>query len=472
MREHRSVACYGPANESPAQLATRTPTIGPRPDSVKRRDRACGLPRFRDRLPRAGDDDARHSSDGHPPHILARWDLFGVEPPYVHRVGVIALEQPSGRHTPARGHYRYEAQSAKAHLMGASARRRPRPRSSAGGRRRSGRVIVTTLPIRLTRCDSAQLMRLGPAYERDAAAMTRVRHNPRVPSTDRFPHARRRRRVPGASAAPRRRRRTGRPARAPGWLPGSGAPGHQARGQAVSGQEPTPGGSPAPVPSAPGASPARQPAVAHPSPRRILAISSLPRRRPPPPIAGPGRRPRRPARAGSRRDRRAPRRLDRPPDRLPLAACQGPPDAAVRADAVGLPHGERRAFPRRHRPRHVLRRPGHGRARRRGAGRRPPLRPVMGWVGDLGPYLRRLEQKNLWSTLPIVVVTDDGNGYRSMYAHFGRIVVKKGQTREGRPAAGLRGSHGTRVRLPRALRAVLAAGRRPRSRSGRTWSSG
>jgi murein DD-endopeptidase MepM/ murein hydrolase activator NlpD len=50
----------------------------------------------------------------------------------------------------------------------------------------------------------------------------------------------------------------------------------------------------------------------------------------------------------------------------------------------------------------------------------------MGWVGDLQPYLDRLEKKHLWSTLPIVVVIDDGNGYRSVYAHFGRVVVKKG----------------------------------------------
>jgi len=50
----------------------------------------------------------------------------------------------------------------------------------------------------------------------------------------------------------------------------------------------------------------------------------------------------------------------------------------------------------------------------------------MGWVGDLQPYLRRLEKKRLWSTLPIVVVIDDGNGYRSVYAHFGKVVVKKG----------------------------------------------
>ncbi len=52
----------------------------------------------------------------------------------------------------------------------------------------------------------------------------------------------------------------------------------------------------------------------------------------------------------------------------------------------------------------------------------------IGWIGDLGPYTRRLDQKQLWNTLPIVIVVDDGNGYRSMYAHFGKIVVKKGQT--------------------------------------------
>lgn len=52
---------------------------------------------------------------------------------------------------------------------------------------------------------------------------------------------------------------------------------------------------------------------------------------------------------------------------------------------------------------------------------------VIGWIGDLTPYYDRLDAKKLWSTLPIVVVVDDGNGYRSMYAHFGKIVVKTGQ---------------------------------------------
>jgi murein DD-endopeptidase MepM/ murein hydrolase activator NlpD len=74
------------------------------------------------------------------------------------------------------------------------------------------------------------------------------------------------------------------------------------------------------------------------------------------------------------------------------------------------------------------------------AGRR--FDTVMGWVGDLGPYLRRMEKKNLWSTLPIVVVTDDGNGYRSMYAHFGRIVVKKGDTVKAGQLLGYEGATG------------------------------
>lgn len=51
----------------------------------------------------------------------------------------------------------------------------------------------------------------------------------------------------------------------------------------------------------------------------------------------------------------------------------------------------------------------------------------MGWRGDLTPYLDRLQEKGLWSTLPIVVVIDDGNTYRSVYAHFSRVVVTPGQ---------------------------------------------
>jgi len=50
----------------------------------------------------------------------------------------------------------------------------------------------------------------------------------------------------------------------------------------------------------------------------------------------------------------------------------------------------------------------------------------IGWMGDLKSYFHRLDLNKLWSTLPIVVVIDDGNGYRSIYAHFSKVVVKRG----------------------------------------------
>jgi len=51
----------------------------------------------------------------------------------------------------------------------------------------------------------------------------------------------------------------------------------------------------------------------------------------------------------------------------------------------------------------------------------------IGWVGDLTAYTTRLDEKGLWNSLPIVVVIDDGNDYRSMYAHLRKVVVKPGQ---------------------------------------------
>ncbi len=50
----------------------------------------------------------------------------------------------------------------------------------------------------------------------------------------------------------------------------------------------------------------------------------------------------------------------------------------------------------------------------------------IGWLGDLGPYYRILDTKKMWDDLPIVVVIDDGNGYRSIYAHFSKVTVKVG----------------------------------------------
>ena len=66
----------------------------------------------------------------------------------------------------------------------------------------------------------------------------------------------------------------------------------------------------------------------------------------------------------------------------------------------------------------------------------------LGWVGDLGPYFDRLDRKHLWGTLPITVVVDDGNGYRSIYAHFGKVVVKRGQTVKAGQLLGYEGATG------------------------------
>ncbi|HXG40596.1 MAG TPA: M23 family metallopeptidase, partial [Candidatus Limnocylindrales bacterium] len=66
----------------------------------------------------------------------------------------------------------------------------------------------------------------------------------------------------------------------------------------------------------------------------------------------------------------------------------------------------------------------------------------IGWRGDLGPYHRRLDEKRLWWTLPIVVVVDDRNGYRSVYAHFSRVVVEPGQWVEAGELLGYEGATG------------------------------
>jgi murein DD-endopeptidase MepM/ murein hydrolase activator NlpD len=67
---------------------------------------------------------------------------------------------------------------------------------------------------------------------------------------------------------------------------------------------------------------------------------------------------------------------------------------------------------------------------------------LLGWVGDLHPYLDRLNRKHLWNELPIVVVTDDGNGYRSVYAHFERIRVQLGQEVHAGQLLGYEGATG------------------------------
>ena len=67
---------------------------------------------------------------------------------------------------------------------------------------------------------------------------------------------------------------------------------------------------------------------------------------------------------------------------------------------------------------------------------------AIGWVGDLGPYTARLDEKKLWWSLPITVVIDDGNGYRSIYAHFSQVVVKPGQRVKAGQPLGYEGATG------------------------------
>jgi murein DD-endopeptidase MepM/ murein hydrolase activator NlpD len=66
----------------------------------------------------------------------------------------------------------------------------------------------------------------------------------------------------------------------------------------------------------------------------------------------------------------------------------------------------------------------------------------VGWVGDLRPYYSILDRKKLWDDLPIVVVIDDGNGYRSVYAHFGKVTVAVGDVVRAGQRIGLEGATG------------------------------
>lgn len=66
----------------------------------------------------------------------------------------------------------------------------------------------------------------------------------------------------------------------------------------------------------------------------------------------------------------------------------------------------------------------------------------IGWIGDLSAYFARLDEKKLWWTLPITVVVDDGNGYRSIYAHFAQVTVQAGQRVEAGQLLGYEGATG------------------------------
>ena len=66
----------------------------------------------------------------------------------------------------------------------------------------------------------------------------------------------------------------------------------------------------------------------------------------------------------------------------------------------------------------------------------------IGWVGDLAPYYRVLDKKKLWDDLPNVVIVDDGNGYRSIYAHMSRLTVTVGEQLKAGQRIGYEGATG------------------------------
>jgi murein DD-endopeptidase MepM/ murein hydrolase activator NlpD len=74
------------------------------------------------------------------------------------------------------------------------------------------------------------------------------------------------------------------------------------------------------------------------------------------------------------------------------------------------------------------------------AGRR--FDEFVGWIGDLAPYYQVLDKKKLWDDLPNVVVIDDGNGYRSVYAHFSEVTVKPGEVVRAGHRIGFEGATG------------------------------
>jgi murein DD-endopeptidase MepM/ murein hydrolase activator NlpD len=86
---------------------------------------------------------------------------------------------------------------------------------------------------------------------------------------------------------------------------------------------------------------------------------------------------------------------------------------------------------------------------------------ALGWDGDVAAYHARLDAKQAWSSVALVVVIDDGNGYRSIYVHFHRIVVTRGQHVRAGDLLGTEGStgHATGCHLHYGLFSPLATDR-------------
>lgn len=68
--------------------------------------------------------------------------------------------------------------------------------------------------------------------------------------------------------------------------------------------------------------------------------------------------------------------------------------------------------------------------------------PYIGYQGDAAPIYDRLQQLGRTNEQPIVVVIDDGNGYRSEYVHLNKARVEPGQVVHAGDEIGLEGATG------------------------------
>ncbi len=66
----------------------------------------------------------------------------------------------------------------------------------------------------------------------------------------------------------------------------------------------------------------------------------------------------------------------------------------------------------------------------------------LGWQGDLTAFKKRFSTPKWKSGLPIVIVIDDGNGYRSIYGHESKVAVKAGQHVKAGQVIGYEGATG------------------------------
>ena len=68
--------------------------------------------------------------------------------------------------------------------------------------------------------------------------------------------------------------------------------------------------------------------------------------------------------------------------------------------------------------------------------------PFFGYLGDPSPIYSRLERLNRVDQQPIVVVIDDGNGYRSVYVHLQEALAEAGAEVKAGEVIGREGSTG------------------------------